>query len=191
MNQFEFVKSAGEPGERFLRGKGELPDAIHRRIDMLDLKISGLRVQVDGERVILHGTAASHADFEKAVLAAGNIQGVATVSADIAVAELQVVTDDNAGELRDHAAEGANRTETLLQQAESGQSPADLQAMNPMPRFYQVRQGDTLESIARQFYGDDNASNRIFEANAPLIESPDEIYPDQTLRLPHGEKEAA
>lgn len=50
--------------------------------------------------------------------------------------------------------------------------------------MYTVKSGDTLSKIARQHYGDANAYPRIFEANRPLLEDPDEIYPGQVLRIP-------
>lgn len=52
------------------------------------------------------------------------------------------------------------------------------------PRTYEVESGDTLSGIAKKFYGDANAYNRIFEANRPMLKDPDEIYPGQVLLIP-------
>ncbi len=54
----------------------------------------------------------------------------------------------------------------------------------PASQFYEVKQGDTLSKIAKQFYGDANKYSAIFEANRPMLKDPDEIYPGQTLRIP-------
>ncbi len=51
-------------------------------------------------------------------------------------------------------------------------------------QFYEVKSGDTLSKIAKQFYGDANKYSAIFEANRPMLKDPDEIYPGQTLRIP-------
>ena len=51
-------------------------------------------------------------------------------------------------------------------------------------QFYEVKSGDTLSKIAKQFYGDANRYSAIFEANKPMLKDPDEIYPGQTLRIP-------
>ena len=51
-------------------------------------------------------------------------------------------------------------------------------------QFYEVKAGDTLSKIAKQFYGDANRYSAIFEANKPMLKDPDEIYPGQTLRIP-------
>ena len=54
----------------------------------------------------------------------------------------------------------------------------------PEGTFYDVKPGDTLSKIAKQFYGDANKYHQIFEANRPMLKDPDEIYPGQKLRIP-------
>ena len=57
---------------------------------------------------------------------------------------------------------------------------------NPEPesRFHEVKSGDTLSKIAKEVYGDAMKYNVIFEANTPMLEHPDRIYPGQILRIP-------
>jgi nucleoid-associated protein YgaU len=61
-----------------------------------------------------------------------------------------------------------------------------LQVLKPEPegKFYDVKAGDTLSKIAKQFYGDANKYHEIFEANRPLLKDPDDIFPGQKLRIP-------
>jgi nucleoid-associated protein YgaU len=61
-----------------------------------------------------------------------------------------------------------------------------LQVAKPEPEgtFYDVKSGDSLSKIAKQFYGDANKYNQIFEANRPMLKTADEIYPGQKLRIP-------
>lgn len=54
----------------------------------------------------------------------------------------------------------------------------------PASQFYEVKPGDTLSKIAKQFYGEPNKYSAIFEANKPMLKDPDEIYPGQMLRIP-------
>jgi nucleoid-associated protein YgaU len=54
----------------------------------------------------------------------------------------------------------------------------------PEAKFYTVVRGDTLSKIAKQYYGDANKYPVIFEANKPMLKSPDLIYPGQMLRIP-------
>ncbi len=57
-------------------------------------------------------------------------------------------------------------------------------AAAPAAKFYTVKKGDTLSKIAKEFYGDANRYQLIFEANRPMLEHPDKIYPGQSLRIP-------
>lgn len=50
--------------------------------------------------------------------------------------------------------------------------------------FYTVQEGDSLSKIAKEHYGDAMKYPAIFEANKPMLEDPDKIYPGQVLRLP-------
>ena len=54
----------------------------------------------------------------------------------------------------------------------------------PEAQYYTVVRGDTLSKIAKQYYGDANKYPAIFEANKPMLKSPDLIYPGQMLRIP-------
>jgi CheY-like chemotaxis protein/nucleoid-associated protein YgaU len=51
-------------------------------------------------------------------------------------------------------------------------------------QYYTVARGDTLGEIAKRFYGDAKRYNEIFDANRPMLEHPDRIYPGQVLRIP-------
>ena len=54
----------------------------------------------------------------------------------------------------------------------------------PESKFYTVKSGDTLSKISKEFYGDANQYNKIFEANRPLLKDADDIFPGQVLRVP-------
>ena len=51
-------------------------------------------------------------------------------------------------------------------------------------RWYTVVRGDTLSAISKSQYGNANQYPKIFEANKPMLTSPDKIYPGQVLRIP-------
>ena len=51
---------------------------------------------------------------------------------------------------------------------------------------YEVKRGDTLSAVAKQFYGNANEYPKIVEANQPMIKDADEIYPGQVLRIPQA-----
>ncbi|MCB0579283.1 MAG: peptidoglycan-binding protein LysM [Phaeodactylibacter sp.] len=54
----------------------------------------------------------------------------------------------------------------------------------PEAQFYEVKKGDSLSKIAKQFYGNAMKYPVIFEANKPMLKDPDLIYPGQMLRIP-------
>jgi nucleoid-associated protein YgaU len=54
----------------------------------------------------------------------------------------------------------------------------------PEAAFYTVKSGDSLSKIAKEVYGDMMKYPIIFEANKPMLTSPDLIYPGQVLRIP-------
>ena len=47
-----------------------------------------------------------------------------------------------------------------------------------------VKTDDTLSKIAKQYYGDANAYDKIFEANKDQLDSPDRIQAGQELKVP-------
>lgn len=62
----------------------------------------------------------------------------------------------------------------------------NITVRNPEPEasFHVVEAGDSLSMISKKVYGDPMKYNVIFEANRPMLEHPDKIYPGQTLRIP-------
>jgi nucleoid-associated protein YgaU len=51
-------------------------------------------------------------------------------------------------------------------------------------QYHDVARGDTLSAIAKEYYGNANKYMAIFEANKPMLNHPDKIYPGQKLRIP-------
>ena len=74
--------------------------------------------------------------------------------------------------------EGISEVDDLL---EVKNPPAEPEPEN---QFYTVQKGDTLSKISKQYYGNANKYPIIFEANKPMLKSPDLIYPGQMLLIP-------
>ena len=64
------------------------------------------------------------------------------------------------------------------------QPQAAAAAAGAAGRTYTVKAGDTLSKIAKEFYGNANEYNKIFEANKDQLTSPDRINVGQELNIP-------
>lgn len=160
MGLFDFARSAGEKLRNAIGG-GDDDVSAQELADKL--KAGGItlrngQVTVTGSTVTVSGEAGSQADREKIVLILGNTEGVDKVDDRMTV---------KAAAPAPAPAQGA--------------SPAPAAAE---PQFYEVKSGDTLSKIAKEFYGDADRYNEIFEANKPMLKDPDKIYPGQRLRIP-------
>lgn len=51
-------------------------------------------------------------------------------------------------------------------------------------QYYEIKSGDNLSKISKQFYGNPNHYLKIFEANKEVIKEMDLIYPGQKIRIP-------
>ena len=77
---FKFAKEAGE---KFREGISNVAEGIKDRITGHKTEVNDLKVEHDGERVVLKGKAKNRAEAEKAIVAAGNTPGVGEVESHI------------------------------------------------------------------------------------------------------------
>ena len=74
------------------------------------------------------------------------------------------------------------RTDIIADIKATGEAPAP--AAKPAERTHTVQAGDTLSKIAKQYLGNANAYNEIFQLNRDQLSDPDKIKPGQVLKLP-------
>jgi nucleoid-associated protein YgaU len=158
MGLFSFFKKAGPKppvvkdapastsGDRTDAANALKAMALKNVITGLGLPVENLDIKVNDDHVVVSGITTSQTDREKAILAIGNIDGIATVE--------------------DHIKVNAPDPE-------------------PESKFYEVKSGDTLGKIAKEYYGNASKYPVIFEANKPMLTNPDLIYPGQMLRIPN------
>lgn len=81
MGLWDFVKNAGKSIGIGSADAAEAPapDALKKELDDLGLGSGGLKIEVDGDKVKISGTAKSQEEKEKAIIAVGNIAGVSKV----------------------------------------------------------------------------------------------------------------
>jgi nucleoid-associated protein YgaU len=113
----------------------------------------------------------------------------AVVSHGIAVENLDIVVDDDSATVYGQVESTSAKEKVILIVGNTeGIATVDdrLAVVNPEPEatFYTVEKGDSLSKIAKEHYGDMMKYPVIFEANKPMLTSPDLIYPGQVLRIP-------
>ena len=96
MGFFDFISDAGKK----ILGKGNDAEAIKEEIEssFSELPVDGLTVGVEGDRVNLAGVARNYPTREKAILIAGNVEGIAQVDADQLVT-LEQISEENVREI--------------------------------------------------------------------------------------------
>lgn len=172
MGMFDFVKNVGKK-LGFGDDEEEAPKAeeLKKELDSHKLGTDKVDVAVKGDTVVLKGVVEDQSIFEKAVIAVGNTLGISKVQAD----ELKIVAPESGLKL-----DGNVNMNDLVAAATPAKEPV----------FYTVKKGDNLWKIAEKQYGKANGSKNtiIFEANKPMLKSPDKIYPGQVLRIPDLEQ---
>jgi nucleoid-associated protein YgaU len=54
----------------------------------------------------------------------------------------------------------------------------------PRPRWHMVKRGESLQKISQTYYGQVSGYRAIFEANYPMLDDPQHLYPGQVLSIP-------
>ena len=141
----------------------------------------------------LFGGSDAHAAAPAEDLNAKAAQAIANYinTQNLGVSDLQVQFDGSQGKVTVNgtaATQAVKEKVTLCCGNVASVQSVDNQmsVTNPEPeaQYHDVVSGDTLSAISKKYYGDANKYNAIFEANKPMLTSPDRIYPGQKLRIP-------
>ncbi|WP_395377613.1 peptidoglycan-binding protein LysM [Marinicella sp. W31] len=168
MGFFDFVKQAGSGLFGSDEAEADVTLPIIKHIEKAGVDISNLKTKLAQGVVTLTGYVPNQEQKEKAVLTAGNIQGVARVQDNLIL-----------------GAPPADPVEVEKAEAEVAAAEADKPGEDGWEsNTYTVKSGDTLGKIAKEIYGNAMDYPKIFEANRPMLSDPDKIYPGQVLRIP-------
>ena len=183
MGIFDFMKNAGE--KIFKPGEARKEAAIKAHLDSFGGDFASVSVEVDGDVAALTGSVPNTAAREKAVLIAGNIDGIDKVDdrLTVTVASGAGVSLGSTPDFS-NVSGGVASTERGVGAGAATGGLGSPGGEGGASQFYTVKSGDTLSKIAKEFYGEANKYNQIFEANKPMLKDPDKIYPGQMLRIP-------
>jgi len=162
MGLFSFIKDAG--AKVFGIGKTTTEEAAEKAADALAAK---LKIEEEAAR-----------NLQETI---GDLK--------LEVENLNVYINDDMATITGAAYNQATKEKVVLVVGNSnGIATVDDQMTveNPEPeaQFHTVVSGDTLGKIAKNYYGNAMKYPVIFEANKPMLEHPDKIYPGQVLRIP-------
>lgn len=159
-----FLDFARDVGSKLFARDDEAAQKIKGNLDASLTDASKIDVAFDDGCVTLSGECDSQKTKELAILLAGNVKGVGRVEAD------GLVPSAPAAPVRQSA-------------SASGAAPAAQTSVESV-EYYEIKSGDTLSAIAKQYYGKASAYMTIFEANREVIKDPNKIYPGQKIRIP-------
>jgi nucleoid-associated protein YgaU len=115
MGLWNFVKSAGRSVGIGRAEAAEAPEAppsaddLRREVEDLGVNLDGLGIEVEGDTVRLSGKTGNQEQKEKAILALGNVAGIAQVEED-------VETEDGGKEMHFHTVEEGDTLSALAEE---------------------------------------------------------------------------
>ena len=192
MGLFNFSKNAGNAifGAKNPNA-ADIKNLLVEWLTRQNNKIEQLDVAYDSGLVTLCGNCDTVKTKEKAILVAGNIEGVERVDAfkllapqpaALAPASTRTVAAPPNPQATPTTAPAAPQAKPAPAAPTAAQPEATQSADSSV--FYTIQKGDTLSKISKQFYGDPNKYRYIVEENSGVIEDADKIYPGQTIRIP-------
>ena len=152
------------------------------------IKNAGAKIFGIGKTDAEKATEAHAEELKEEALVARRLE--ATINdLSLQVEGLNVFIDDDAATISGMAYDQATREKVILVVGNSeGIATVDdkmtVENVEPEAQFHTVVRGDTLGKIAKTYYGNAMKYPVIFEANKPMLEHPDKIYPGQVLRIP-------
>ena len=166
MGFYSFLKNAGAAILKSEENKADdIKKYVLENLEKQGNQLENLNVEFDDGAVTLSGDCDTVKTKEKAILIAGNIEGVGEV-------------DGDGLSVKEAAPPAAPESRAAAPEAPVETQPAQES------QFYTIQSGDTLSKVAKQFYGDPNKYMHIFNENKGVIEDPDKIYPGQVIRIP-------
>lgn len=157
---FEFVKGAGQ---MMAAGVEAASEAV--RADQEKKVIAAVEAKIKASKIV-------HRDLALKFTGEGSLKVYVVVESLDDKDDVILMAGNTAG---------VHKVEDAIKVRPPG---ATKDVTGPAPRFYTVKAGDTLSSIAKAQLGNESRHTEIFKANRHILSNPDQIDVGQTLRLP-------
>ncbi|MEN0065899.1 MAG: peptidoglycan-binding protein LysM [Myxococcota bacterium] len=194
-DEVEEAKAAAAAAEGAEAVAADIKAAILSYVEAAKL---GVHFDPESSTVTLNGQMESQADAERAVLIAGNTEGVGSVEDQIVIkapappaVHHTVVSGDSLSELSKsyygviHLYDAIFEANQPMLADPDEIYPGQVLRIPPVrPPVHTVEKGETLGTIADHWYGDAKRYTTIYEANQDKLSSPDEIEIGQQLKIP-------
>jgi len=158
MDAFKKVLGSGDKASPAETVKG--PSRVLREAGF-DTSCLNCKIGADGS-VTVSGTVDSGSKRDEII---STLEGMPNISG--------VVNEINVGAPEPEPAAAEPAPEAAAETSDAGEG-----------RTYTVQSGDTLWKISQEMYGNGSKYMKIFEANKPMLENPDKIFPGQVLNIP-------
>ena len=115
------------------------------------------------------------------------LTGIRNVRVDCSDGVVTLSGECDSQNVRDHAihlAGSVKSVETVIADDLTAPEPEPEAEESPNVTIHEIQSGDTLVSIAVEYYGKASQYVRIIEANADILASPGGFYPGRKLRIP-------
>lgn len=176
MGLFDFIKELGHKDKD--ADDAKMQQELTSLVNKAGISVQNFQLKFDKGLATLSGVTNSQKDLELVRLIVGNHRAV------------EKVNDDGLHVAAYAPGQSVPQKPLVLapnqpQAAASGAAAAASQAGTEAPAMMvAVKKGDTLSKIAKEYLGNANLYQQIFEANRPMLKDPDEIFPGQILRIP-------
>lgn len=194
----EASQSAAEEAERIQLANRAVAADINAAILSHGIEIGGLEVAVMDGTATLSGTATSQSDSEKAVLIAGNTEGIGQVDDQMTVEVPEppaihhtVVSGDTLSKIA--LANYGNMqlydiifdaNKPMLTHPDKIYPGQVLRIPRVASHVHTVKAGDTLGAIAKHYYGKAGRYTDIFEANRDVMSDANSVEVGMELTIP-------
>lgn len=173
MGLFDFIKELGHKDKD--ADDAKMQQELTSLVNKAGISVQNFQLKFDKGLATLSGVTNSQKDLELVRLIVGNHRAV------------QKVNDDGLHVAAYAPGQSVPQKPLVLapnQPSAATSAPAASAATEAPAMMVTVKKGDTLSKIAKDYLGNANLYQQIFEANRPMLKDPDEIFPGQVLRIP-------